>query len=203
MNVPFLRRRVLQAASAAPLLAPRWLAAAEPAGSVQDLRGEATAEAGSQNRKLARDAAVFVGDTVVTAEQSAVALKLGQATLIRLGPDTRLRIDRFLLKIGGVLELAKGAMMFEHDAAAGQENTAVRSPFGLLAVRGTRYFAGPSNNVFGVFVYSGEVLVVGRNVGVTVLPGMGTDIPKPGDEPTTPHHWSAERVKEAERRLLV
>ena len=34
--------------------------------------------------------------------------------------------------------------------------------FGLIAVRGTRFFAGPSNNVFGVFVESGSVVVSGR-----------------------------------------
>jgi hypothetical protein len=32
-----------------------------------------------------------------------------------------------------------------------------------VAVRGTRFFAGPSNGVFGVFVVRREVMVVGMN----------------------------------------
>jgi hypothetical protein len=119
-----------------------------------------------------------------------------------LGPEARLRIDRFLIKAGGVLELVKGAMLFDHDPAAGQTGSAIRTPFGLIAVRGTRFFAGPSNNLFGVFVYRGQVLVVGRNTSVQVLPEFGTDIAAPGGEPTPPHRWTEARIKAAEASVM-
>jgi hypothetical protein len=176
--------------------------AAEPAGTVEALRGEATAQAGSGIRPLAQNAPVLVGDLVATAAQSAMALRLGTATQVHLGPETRLRIDRFLIKAGGVLELARGAMLFDHDPAAGQTEMAVRSPFGLLAVRGTRFFAGPSNGVFGVFVYRGLVLVVGQNTSVAVQPEFGTDISAPGAEPTPPHRWAEARIKAAEATVM-
>jgi hypothetical protein len=196
------RRAALAGTIATPFLASRLAGAAEPAGSVEALRGEATAQAGAGVRPLAQDASVFIGELVATGSQSAIAMRLGTATQVRLGPEARLRIDRFLVKIGGVLELAKGALLFDHEPTAGQTETALRSPFGLIAVRGTRFFAGPSNNVFGVFLYSGEALVVGQNTFVKLLPEFGTDIATPGDEPTPPHRWAEARIKAAEASVL-
>src|SRR5437763_850459 len=125
---PYLltRRGALASSMATPFLASRFADAAEPAGTVEALRGEATAQAGSAVRPLAQDAPVFVRDLVATAAKSATALRLGSATQVRLGPEARLRIDRFLIKAGGVLELAKGAMLFDHDPVAGQTGSAIR-----------------------------------------------------------------------------
>jgi hypothetical protein len=191
------RRGALVSAIATPLLALRFVAAAEPAGTVEALRGEATAQVGSGIRPLAQNASVLVGDLVATGAQSAIALRLGSATQVRLGPEARLRIDRFLIKAGGILELANGAMVFDHDPAAGPTEVAVRSPFGLIAVRGTRFFAGPSNGVFGVFVARGVVLVVGQNRSMQMEAEFGTDIAGRGMEPAPPHRWAEARIKAA------
>ena len=196
------RRGILAGTIATPFLASRLATAVEPAGTVEALHGEATAQSGSDIRPLARDASLFVGELVVTGMESAIAMRLGAATEVRLGPEARLRIDRFLIKVGGVLELAKGAMLFDHDRGAGQTEMAVRSPFGLIAVRGTRFFAGSSNNVFGIFLYSGELLAVGRNTAVQLQPAFGTDIVAPGEEPTPPHRWAEARIRAAEASVM-
>ena len=203
MTTTALSRRTIVAAAGMCLGVIRSGAAVEPAGNVEAAIGQVTGQVGSNLRPLAKDAAVFVGDTIITASQSAVAIHLGKSTLVRLGSEAKLRIDSFLIKAGTVLDLAQGALLLEHDATAGAGDTTVRSPFGLIAVRGTRFFAGPSNGVFGVFVWEGEVMVVGRNTFVRVEPGFGTDIAKPGDEPTPTHRWNEQRIKEAERKLLV
>jgi hypothetical protein len=52
----------------------------------------------------------------------------------------------------------------------------VRSPYGLMAVRGTTFFAGPSNDVFGVFVARGVVAVTGGGRTVVLRLGLGTNI---------------------------
>jgi hypothetical protein len=196
------RRDILYGTIATPFLTSRLANAMEPAGTVEALRGEATAQSGSDIRSLARNASLFVGEWVATGMQSGISMRLGTATEVRLGPEARLRIDRFLVKAGGVLELAKGAMLFDHDPAAAQSETAVRSPFGLIAVRGTRFFAGPSNNVFGVFLYSGELLVVGRNTAFQLQPAFGTDIAAPGEEPTPPHRWAEARIRAAAASVM-
>jgi hypothetical protein len=164
---------------------------------VDALRGEAFALAASRRRTLTQQADVFVGDMVATGANSFLALRLGAATLVRLGADAQLRIDRFLVDAGGVLDLARGAMVFDRDEAAPKTDVSVRSPYGLIAVRGTRFFAGPSNGVFGVFVERGEVTVVGVRTAVRVRAGFGTDIAMPGSEPTDPHPWGAARIQRA------
>jgi ferric-dicitrate binding protein FerR (iron transport regulator) len=64
-------------------------------------------------------------------------------------------------------------------------------------VRGTRFFAGPSNNVFGVFVERGSVSVAAAGTQVIVRAGQGTNIAQPGAAPTAPAPWGAERIRTA------
>jgi hypothetical protein len=167
------------------------------AGEVETTQGECFARSGAARRTLAPDADVFVGDAVGTGSASSLALLLAKVTTVRLGPEAQLRIDRFLMNAGGVLTLEKGAVLYDHDTKDGPDAMAVRSPFGLIAVRGTRFFAGPSNGVFGVFVERGEVFVVGVSTAVTVTAGMGTNIATPGAEPTLPVVWGKPRITAA------
>ena len=172
-------------------------AANVPAGKVDELRGEGYAVAAAVQRSLMLASAVFVGDLVGTRAASIMSLKLGTATEVRLGPEAYLKIDRFVLDAEGVLVLQHGGILVDHDASAPKMNLLLRSPFGLIAVRGTRYFAGPSAGVFGVFVQRGVVEVVGVNTSVQVTAGLGTNIARPGAEPTTPAVWSEARVAAA------
>jgi hypothetical protein len=190
------RRALVHGLSAACLVAP-CVAAAEPAGAVESARGECYAQTAAARRPLAPAADVFIGDAVTTGAQSALGMRLGQATEVRLGAEARLRIDRFVVNAGGVLTLERGGMLYSHDANNVPGDGAVRSPFGLIAVRGTRFFAGPSNDVFGVFVESGKVQVIGVNTAVVVTAGFGTNIARPGDEPTVPTKWGAARIAAA------
>ncbi len=167
------------------------------AGEVETTHGECFARSGAARRTLEPNADVFVGDSVGTGVESSLGLLLGKATTVRLGPEVQLRIDHFLINEGGVLTLDKGAILYDHDVRDDANNMAVRSPFGLIAVRGTRFFAGPSNRVFGVFVERGEVLVVGVSTAVTVTAGLGTNIAAPGAEPTLPAVWGPQRITAA------
>jgi hypothetical protein len=164
---------------------------------VASSRGECYAQMAATRRALAPAAEVFIGDAVGTGPQSALSLHLGSATEVKLGAEARLRIDRFVVNAGGVLVLEGGGMLYDHDPNGGSSDMAVRVPFGLVAVRGTRFFAGPSNGVFGIFVARGEVMVVGVNTAVIVTAGLGTDIAHAGAEPTAPHGWGAPRVTAA------
>jgi hypothetical protein len=177
--------------------APPCVVAAEPAGAVESSRGECYAQTAVTRRPLAPAAEVFIGDAVSTGAQSALSLHLGTATNVKIGPEARLRIDRFLVNAGGMLVLENGGMLYDHDPRGGPDETTVRSPFGLVAVRGTRFFAGPSNGVFGVFVERGAVTVVGVRSAVLVTGGLGTNIAQPGAEPTQPTAWGAARIANA------
>ena len=193
----------LTTGAAASLLALTDVALAkEPAGRVDDVSGQAMAELRRASRRLALGESVFVGDTVTTAEASRVALMVGAATNIRLGPEARLRIDRFIMNAGGSLVLQSGPMTFNRPPGAAPQPMTIRGAFGMIAVRGTHFFAGPSRGRTGVVVIRGSVSV--RSGGETVIlnDGEGTDIVTFGAKPSKPAPWSADRINEALASML-
>ena len=190
----FIRRGVL----ALPLiLAIGQAAAAEPAGSVEDLSGEAFAEAHAVRRLLERLAPIFLGDQVGTGTASRLGMRLGRDTTIRLGENARLKIDRFLLDAGGDVTLRSGPLLFDRPPGSVPTPMRIRSPFALIAVRGTRFFAGPSNGRFGVFVEHGSVAVAAAGRRVILQDGEGTDFSAPGTKPTPVKRWGVERIRAA------
>lgn len=168
----------------------------EAAGAVEEARGQAFAEAKGKRRNLERGGPVFVGDQVGTGPDSRLELRLGGKTVVRLGQSARLTIDRFLMNAGGAMTLEAGAMVFEKQAGE-PAPVEVRSSFGVIAVRGTRFFAGPSNKVFGVFVAEGSVAVTAGGRRVVLRAGEGTDIARPGARPTSPKRWGQPRIDAA------
>jgi hypothetical protein len=195
------RRRAL-ILGAAVFMAGRPLHAEEPrAGTVEALRGAAFAEGPKPRRELAPAAEVFIGDLIETATNSALTMHLGKTTFVKLGALAKFRIDSFVVDAGGTLDLEQGPVLIEHSGSDKKEDLQVRSPFGLIAVRGTMFFAGPSNDVFGVFVATGLVSVAGGGRTVILRPGLGTNIANPGDAPSEPRRWSPGRIRAALRSV--
>src|SRR5215813_9564277 len=177
------------------ILALRPARADERVGSVEDVTGEAFAELESGRRTLDRAAPVFLSEEVVTGIASRLGMRLGRNTTVRLGEQARLKIDRFLVDAGGEMTLRSGPLLF--DGQPRRAGVQIRSPFALIAVRGTRFFAGPSNDRFGVFVERGRVTVSSAGQQVMLREGEGTDIASPGMAPTPVKRWSPERIRAA------
>jgi hypothetical protein len=197
MSILSRRTALLLPALSPALIAARAVAATE-AGRVAELRGAATAE-GPMRRPLAVGAPIFQGDRIATAAEARCTLQLGPALTVRLGGAVRLTLDRFLLASGGVLVLEQGALLVDR---AGGPQLALRGPFGLIAVRGTRFWGGPDEgNFFGVFVERGRVLLANANQAVELNPGEGAGLPGPGAPPEAPARWSEARI--AALRALV
>jgi ferric-dicitrate binding protein FerR (iron transport regulator) len=169
--------------------------AVERVGSVEDLTGEAFAENGSGRRSLDQAAPVFLSEEVVTGVASRLGMRLGRNTTVKLGDQARLKIDRYLVDAGGEMTLSSGPLLF--DGPPHRAGVKILSPFALIAVRGTHFFAGPSNDRFGVFVLRGLVTVAAAGQQVTLREGEGTDIVSPGTPPTPVKRWGAERVRAA------
>ncbi len=179
------RRRLIAAGAglgAITLTGPAY--ALSPAGLVQRLQGSAMAKRAEEQRTLAANAEIFVNDTVSTGADSRLVLQLG-VTEIRLGAAARMRIDRFLAKRGGVIDLEAGPMLFDRPDDAPKTDIEFRSVFAVVAVRGTRFFAGPSNGVFGVFVERGALQVRAAGKSVTLGAGQGTNVARPGKPQAT------------------
>jgi ferric-dicitrate binding protein FerR (iron transport regulator) len=169
---------------------------------VEDVRGEAFAQAASARRNLALNAPLFMADQVATGSASRLTMHLGDNTRVRLGEQARITIDRYLVAAGGELTLHSGPMMFDRPTGSSALPVQVRSSFGLIAVRGTRFFAGPSNNVFGVFVERGRVAVTAAGQTVVLLPEQGTDIPRRGAPPSPPRIWGQLRIQAAQASVF-
>lgn len=168
-----------------------------PAGRVLDVRGDVKASRKGDARALLAEESVFVGDRLSTEPGARASFRLGQTTDLRLGERARVTIDRFLMDAGGVITLGGGAILVDRNAGPAGASIQVRSAYGLIATRGTRFFAGPSNGVFGVFVSSGRLRVSGGGSSVMLEAGQGTDIARPGGAPTRPRVWARRRVEAA------
>ena len=180
-------------------LAATRVMAAESAGRVTTLTGTARASKAAIERTLAAGHDIGVGDLVQTDTGSRLGLMLGKDTRIMLGPSARLLIESHLVDAGGQFELVEGSMYFEHTRPRGTapKKADVRSPYGLIAVRGTKFFAGFSEGNFGVFVAEGRVDVTSAQRTVVLHPGFGTEIARPGAAPAPARVWPAARIRKS------
>jgi len=193
------RRALLQGlvlAAASGSLRPAS-AAQEAAGVVAELKGEAVAELKEQRRILKVKSPLYLGETLDTSDRSRLRALLARKTSLRLGAKTRVRIDQFIVDMGGELVLDSGALLIDTSTGKFPEGLKVQSPFALIAVRGTRVFAGPIDGIFGVFVARGVVDVTAGNSTVQLKAGEGTDIAQPGGSPGPVKKWGKPKIEKA------
>lgn len=204
MNIPAqhrqatvaVNRRWLLRSAGVLALAPGSALARSKAGRVDELRGDAGAEYAGSKRSLASGSEVFVQDIVSTGERSRLTLKLGAKATISLGAETRFVIDRYILDAEGDFQLLDGVMKYDGKSRPGAGPSTFRTPYGLIGIRGTRFYAGPNRGRFAVLVGAGLVEVSAAGKTVTVGPQFGTEIVQPGAPPSAPVKWSYERIKE-------
>jgi hypothetical protein len=171
--------------------------AAESAGRVEDAEGSSTGLLEGLIRDLQPGSDVFLQEIVQTGAAARLTLAFAAATRLKLGERTRVRIDKSLVERGGELTFARGAILFERPNSGGAGDLMVKTPFAIIAARGTTFWAGPSNNVVGVFVQEGVVTVRNRGGGVTLRAGQGTDLTAPDVAPTPPKAWGEARIAAA------
>jgi ferric-dicitrate binding protein FerR (iron transport regulator) len=182
------------------LCCPAILSAAATAiGVVAELRGEAVAELNEMRRSLGFQSSVFLGDTLRTGENSRLGVLLAERTRLRLGAETTVTVDRFIAEAGGELSLGSGTLLLEAPSETLPKGLTVQSPFALIAVRGTSFFAGPIEGVFGVFVESGSVEVTAGGTTVQLATGEGTDIAQAGAAPGPVKKWGKAKIDKALR----
>jgi ferric-dicitrate binding protein FerR (iron transport regulator) len=116
---------------------------------------------------------------------------------VRLGEQARLTIDSSIEKAGGELILSSGPLLFDRVPGAEPRPLRIKSAFGLIAVRGTRFFCGAERKCFGVFVQRGSVAVSAAGKEVVLRAGEGSNIAWPGDMPTDPAPWGRSRIDAA------
>jgi FecR-like protein len=169
----------------------------EPIGLVEDVKGQAFAEKDAVRRELEQQARLFIRELVGTGAVSRLTMRLGRNTTVRLGERARLILDRYVVDAGGEIRLEAGPLLFERMQGSAPMPLRIHSKFGLIAVRGTRFFAGPVNEGFAVFVERGSVEVSAAGRSVVLNDGEGSDIRFPGAVPTQPVRWRERRIRAA------
>ncbi|OJF90597.1 iron dicitrate transport regulator FecR [Pararhizobium antarcticum] len=166
-------------------------------GKANDIRGKVDRKQAELQEGLAAGGSILDNDTVLTGAESFADLQLGGDTRILLGSETELLVDSFIAGQGGTLELGMGQMVFDRPEGLPKIDLALRTTFGMIGVRGTKFFCGHNRGVFAVFVEHGLVSVDGGGVTKMVAAGQGVDIANPGDAPKDPVVWGAARIAEA------
>ncbi len=174
---------------------------AVPVGEAAEVEGNVLARLAGE-RQLETGAGIFLNESIETAEASRAVLRIGAGDRIHLGPKTQLTVDRFLAEAGGELVLGGGSIVFDRGEDQPKRDLQVRSAFGLIGLRGTRFFAGTLASGFSVFVQRGEVEVSADGVSRTVGPGQGVDIRAPGEPPGLVLSWADDRIAAAFATVL-
>ncbi|AOF90377.1 FecR family protein [Sinorhizobium sp. RAC02] len=166
-------------------------------GKAVEITGDVTRKQENLLEGLKAGASLMDHDFVKTGAKSFASLELGDDTSLLLGSDTELLIDTFIAGQGGTIELGTGQMVFDRPEGLAKIDLTMRTAFGMIGVRGTKFFAGPSRGVFGVFVEHGLVEVTGGGVTRQVGRGQGVDIATPGAVPSDVAQWGDARIREA------
>jgi ferric-dicitrate binding protein FerR (iron transport regulator) len=202
------RRAAILAAPALILLpTARAQAARLRVGDVEAVTGRALAHFESEPpRPLAPASAVLLDDLLATDPDARLAARLATGIEIRLGGNATLRVDRMALgsaRRGILLQSLSGPLSFDRPPAEGARTAVpvtLDLPWARIAVRGTRFFAGPLDEVFAVFCARGSVLVIRPGAWqVRLGPGDGVDVPRvEGHVPEPPvRQWGQARIQRA------
>ncbi|WP_341643333.1 FecR family protein [Thauera sp. SDU_THAU2] len=194
-----ISRRLFMAAGALALtgIGIRATQANMVIGKAKEVTGNVTRKQEDHLEGLQTGASILDRDFVATGPESFAVLELGDDTMLRLGSETELLIDSFIAGQGGVIELGTGQMVFDRPEGLAKIDLTMRTAFGMIGVRGTKFFAGPSRGVFAVFVEHGRVAVTGGGVTREVGPGEGVEIAAPGAVPGEIVQWGEARIREA------
>ncbi|MBZ7920269.1 FecR family protein [Ensifer adhaerens] len=174
---------------------PSWASSA--LGEATEVRGDVRRKRAKKDELLAVGSELFENDRVHTNVESYATLNLGADTRVLLGAETELLVDSFIAGQGGTLELGTGRMVFDRPEGLPKVDVAVRTAFGMIGVRGTKFFCGPSRAAFAVFVEHGSVTVARGGVTKIVAAGQGVEFHHRGDAPSEPVNWGEARIKEA------
>jgi hypothetical protein len=113
-------------------------------GSVKTTQGNAVVHRGSDTISIKEGMHLLLNDTLQTAADGRLGIILQDGTRVSLGPNSELKIDRFLYqpvhgKFGLLLRLSRGMLAYISGKIAefSAESVSVETPLGVLGLRGT------------------------------------------------------------------
>lgn len=115
-------------------------------GSVKTAQGGVVVRRGTETIPASQGMHLLLNDILLTSGDGRVGAILQDGTRIGLGPNTELKIDRFVYepvdgKFGLLLRLAKGVLVYFSGRIArfAPEAVTVETPVGVVGLRGTHF----------------------------------------------------------------
>jgi hypothetical protein len=176
---------------------------ADPVGKVTRMQGEASRVRLVATSALAVDAALDLGDVVATGAEARLELTFLDGTRLTLGEKARLTIDDYVYQPNGASGRMKatinGAFRFVSGSMGAGPNTlrSVVTPVATIGIRGTDFWGGPLNGLYGVFLFEGEI-EISPNAGPQLVsmasPGIGIDIDPATGPAGPPIPWASPKI---------
>lgn len=146
---------------------------------------------------------VRLNDEIVTGANARLELAFDDGTRLTVGEKATVVLDRFVYRPGGesVFHAAvTGPFRFVSGTlgAGATRQASVTTPFALIGIRGTDFWGGPIDGIFGVFLLEGTITVTAGGQEVTIsTPGVGVNIPAAGAVPDGVTTWPADKAARA------
>jgi hypothetical protein len=170
-------------------------------GEVLAVTGDAVARfSGDAPRDLKPLVPLLLDDLVSTGPAARLVGRLLGDLEFRLGEHASLRVDALTLHgpaAGTVLRVFGGPVLLDRSAGMGAAPVSVAFPWARIGVRGTRFFAGPLDGRYAVFVARGQVAVEASGTIVLLSEGDGVDVPAAGAPPGAVVRWGQVRIDRA------
>jgi len=131
------------------------VAAAEDAGQIKTSKGSAQIERSGQKLPATVGQVVHQGDVVVTGADGSVGITFRDSSLVSIGPDSALVIDRFVFdstthqgNFDATLKQGTLAVVSGKLAKQSPDAMKVKTPAAILGVRGTEFLVrtGPAKD---------------------------------------------------------
>lgn len=147
-------------------------------------------------RPLTIGGEVFRNEMVRTGALARAELRLSDQTSLVLGENAELRLDEFVYDEAGsaTLNLVTGALRFVSSAHGHPGKLTFRTRVATIGIRGTDFWVGPIDGVYGVLLLTGNVEVSNPAGTVTLdTPRTGTLISAPDVAPGDAVRWPNDR----------
>ncbi len=167
-------------------------------GKIEKARNEVTAQPSASDpaRPLSAGNPVFRNEMVATGALARAELRLADETILVLGENAQVRLDEFIYDKDGsaTINLVTGALRFVSSANGHPGKLTIKTPVATIGIRGTDFWAGPIDGVYGVLLLTGKV-EVSNSAGTVTLdtPRTGTLISGADVAPGAAVAWPDDR----------